>query len=384
MTDSHGTITGKRIILEIVREMREGLHPLLYSRVAPGLYCVYLHSEDFSRLEGLVPRIRAEAQRALAEEMRRLNEPPRPPGLRWFVAVEPAPPIEVPAQGWEIQIEPDRDDEVTPGTFVILSRLTLPALPQFEGGAATTKVFKTVVAGETRTKTEQVFQTARPQPQPPMVFAVPDPASTQAGISSYVPPGGPAGGSPFAPSSAPSFIPPPSVPLAGSTPGALAGSAGGPPPVPSSTSMPAPAITGAVPPPERTSRTLAQIALEDARGARLFVMDKPDIKIGRGGQFRLVDLQIDGSTRISRVHARIRCDEQGRFFIKDLSEWGTTVNGQRIARGVVKEGDEIREVDIEAELPARARIGLADTLFLEFTAAEQTTGVFNAGAGAAV
>lgn len=357
MTDSHGTITGKRIILEIVREMREGLHPLLYSRVAPGLYCVYLHSEDFSRLEGLVPRIRAEAQRALAEEMRRLNEPPRPPGLRWFVAVEPAPPIEVPAQGWEIQIEPDRDDEVTPGTFVILSRLTLPALPQFEGGAATTKVFKTVVAGETRTKTEQVFQTARPQPQPPMVFAVPDLASTpaaapaSAAISSYVPTGGPAGG---------------------------------PPPVPSSAGMPAPAITGAVPPPERTSRTLAQIALEDARGARLFVMDKPDIKIGRGGQFRLVDLQIDGSTRISRVHARIRCDEQGRFFIKDLSEWGTTVNGQRIARGVVKEGDEIREVDIEAELPARARIGLADTLFLEFTAAEQTTGVFNAGAGAAV
>jgi predicted component of type VI protein secretion system len=99
------------------------------------------------------------------------------------------------------------------------------------------------------------------------------------------------------------------------------------------------------------------------------VMDKPDIKIGRGGQFRLVDLQLDASIRISRVHARIRRDDRGRFFIKDLSEWGTTVDGHRIARGVTKEGDEVREIDVESELPARARIGLADVVFLEFTAA---------------
>jgi pSer/pThr/pTyr-binding forkhead associated (FHA) protein len=318
MSDSLGSVTGKRIILEIVREMRDGLHPLLYSRVAPGLYCVYLHPQDFSKLEGLVPRIRAEAQRALAEEMRRLNEPARPQGLKWFTAIEePGPPIEVPAQGWEIQIEPDRDDEVGPGTFVILSRLTLPPLPQFEGGAATTKVFKTVVAGEKRTKTEQVFQ------------------------------------------SVPSKLAPAPAPV-----------------VPASAE---PETQPQSPATERAAKPLARISVEDARGARLFVMDKPDIKIGRGGQFRLVDLQLDGSTRISRVHARIRRDDQGRFFIKDLSEWGTTVNGQRIARGVIKEGDEIREIDVEAELPARARIGLADTLFLDFTAAGQTTGVFTAG-----
>jgi len=354
MTDSHGSVTGKRIILEIVREMRDGLHPLLYSRVAPGLYCVYLHPEDFSRLEGLVPRIRAEAQRALAEEMRRLNEPARPQGLRWFTATEePAPPIDLPAQGWEIQIEPDRDDEVAPGTFVILSRLTLPALPQFEGGAPTTKVFKTVVAGETRTKTEQVFQTARP---PAAVTAL-EPAPVPAPAAVAVP-----------------------EPAPVSTPAAVA--------APEPTRLPAPVAaseavtTAALQTSGRTARALAQIAVEDARGARLFVMDKPDIKIGRGGQFRLVDLQLDGPTRISRVHARIRRDEQGRFFIKDLSEWGTTVNGQRIARGVIKEGDEIREIDVEAELPARARIGLAETLFLDFIAAEQTTGVFSAGAGA--
>ncbi len=128
-----------------------------------------------------------------------------------------------------------------------------------------------------------------------------------------------------------------------------------PPPVPAPRSTPV--------------RGLAEIALADNLGPRVFVMDKPDIKIGRGGQFRLVDLQLDASIRISRVHARIRRDDQGRFFIKDLSEWGTTVDGQRIARGVTKEGDEVREIDVEAELPASARIGLADVVFLEFTAA---------------
>jgi len=114
---------------------------------------------------------------------------------------------------------------------------------------------------------------------------------------------------------------------------------------------------------------LAEITVQDAHGHRIFVMDKHDIKIGRGGQFRLVDLQLDGSTRISRVHARIRRDEQGRFFIKDLSEWGTTLNGQRIARGVIREGEEVREIDVESELPTRAQIGLADAVSLEFTAA---------------
>jgi hypothetical protein len=352
MTDSHGSVTGKRIILEIVREMRDGLHPLLYSRVAPGLYCVYLHPEDFSRLEGLVPRMRAEAQRALAEEMRRLNEPARPQGLRWFTAPEePLPPIEVPAAGWEIQIEADRDDEVAPGTFVILSRLTLPPLPQFEGGSATTKVFKTVVAGEKRTKTEQVFKDT--PTLAPAAAVTPLPAS--AGVAAAAP----------APTAAPALPAPAAVALA-------------------------PALGSASPATERTGRVLAQIAVQDARGPRLFVMDKADIKIGRGGQFRLVDLQLDGPTRISRVHARIRRDDHGRFFIKDLSEWGTTVNGQRIARGVVKEGEEIREIDVEAELPARARIGLAELIFLEFTAAEQTTAIVHtsesasAGADAAV
>jgi pSer/pThr/pTyr-binding forkhead associated (FHA) protein len=344
MNEPRGSVTGKRIILEIVREMREGLHPLLYSRVAPGLYCVYLHPEDFARIEGLVPRIRAEAGRALSDELSRLNGAATPGGgvANWFVAREDTPPIEEPAGGWAIQIEPDRDDEVPAGSFVILSKLTLPPLPQFEGGSPTTKVFKTVVSGEKRSKTEQVFKTP-----PALVAASDQPVPAASGATPAV---------------------------AAAAPSAMAGIPPQPPPLPPSQQPPAQVFSGAVlssPPAPRMTpvRGLAEIALADNLGPRVFVMDKPDIKIGRGGQFRLVDLQIDASIRISRVHARIRRDDRGRFFIKDLSEWGTTVDGHRIARGVTKEGDEVREIDVEAELPPHARIGLADVLFLEFTAA---------------
>ena len=347
MNEPRGSVTGKRIILEIVREMREGLHPLLYSRVAPGLYCVYLHPEDFTRIEGLVPRIRAEAGRALSEELSRLNAGSSPGGgvSGWFVAREEAPPVEEPAAGWAIQIEADRDDEVTPGSFVILSKLTLPPLPQFEGGSPTTKVFKTVVSGEKRTKTEQVFK-AEPASVAPVAAVAAPLAAAVAPPSAAVAPA----------SVATPQLPPPSPPPAQPAPQVFSGAVlSTPPPVSAPRSAPV--------------RGLAEIALADNLGPRVFVMDKPDIKIGRGGQFRLVDLQLDAPIRISRVHARIRRDDQGRFFIKDLSEWGITVDGRRIARGVTKEGDEVREIDVEAELPPRARIGLADVVFLEFTAA---------------
>ena len=236
------------------------------------------------------------------------------------------------------------------GSFVILSKLTLPPLPQFEGGSPTTKVFKTVVSGEKRSKTEQVFKSAPTPPQAPA--SAPTPVASPLPVSAAV-----------VPSASAPAVPVPAAP-------AVMTASPGPGQPGESVDFVALAPFASPGGPRSTPvRGLAEIALADNLGPRVFVMDKPDIKIGRGGQFRLVDLQLDAPVRISRVHARIRRDDQGRFFIKDLSEWGTTVDGQRIARGVTKEGDEVREIDVEAELPPRARIGLADAVFLEFTAA---------------
>src|SRR5260370_20669280 len=65
--------TAREIILEIVRNMREGLEPLHYSTLPPAIYHVYLHPEDMERLRGILPRIVDEARRALDTELESLN-----------------------------------------------------------------------------------------------------------------------------------------------------------------------------------------------------------------------------------------------------------------------------------------------------------------------
>ena len=73
---------------------------------------------------------------------------------------------------------------------------------------------------------------------------------------------------------------------------------------------------------------------------------------------------------VSREHARIRRDPQSdRFFLIDLSTLGTTVNGQRVPRGYEESDGSKRENGAEVPLPDGARIGLADTVFLQFDVA---------------
>ena len=64
----------------------------------------------------------------------------------------------------------------------------------------------------------------------------------------------------------------------------------------------------------------------------VFIMRKESIKIGRGGagSGAWVDVQVMTSAKVSREHCWIRCDASGRFFIQDVSTWGTSVNDEPI------------------------------------------------------
>jgi hypothetical protein len=67
------------------------------------------------------------------------------------------------------------------------------------------------------------------------------------------------------------------------------------------------------------------------------------------------------------VHARITRDPQsGRFSLIDLSTLGTTLNGRHVPRGYDEVDGNKRENGAETALPDTARIGLADTVFLDF------------------
>ena len=94
---------------------------------------------------------------------------------------------------------------------------------------------------------------------------------------------------------------------------------------------------------------------------------KDSVTVGRGGIAYPVDIRIVSSVDVSREHARIRRDVQtGRFFIIDLSSLGTTLNGRHVPKGYDEVDGTKRENQVETPLPDQARIGLADTVYLDF------------------
>jgi pSer/pThr/pTyr-binding forkhead associated (FHA) protein len=112
---------------------------------------------------------------------------------------------------------------------------------------------------------------------------------------------------------------------------------------------------------------LARIVHDDDTGRHGFDVVKDSITIGRGGASYPVDVAIASSADVSREHARIRRDPaSGRFFIIDLSSLGTTLNGRHVPRGYADVDGTKRENGVETPLPDRARIGLAETVYLEF------------------
>ena len=114
----------------------------------------------------------------------------------------------------------------------------------------------------------------------------------------------------------------------------------------------------------------ATLRFSDQRGEKVFAMTREEIVIGRGGKAVWVDLKLEGPPDISREHCRIRRDsDTGNFFVKDLSQYGTAVNGRAIPTSIERsaQGDRV-DRNIEVPLPRAAKIALADVLVIEFEA----------------
>jgi pSer/pThr/pTyr-binding forkhead associated (FHA) protein len=297
--------SGRHIILELVREMEERLYPLLYRVLPPRAYHVYLHPDDYRDIETIAPVIAADAQRALTERVDTLNRRPRWQGL----LLGKQPPIEPPPAGWEIAIHPDANSELERGQIGIVSRLAVAATPTFEGGTPTTRIARTVVTGALRRTTTR------------------EEAAAVASASTAV---------------AHATIAEPRVDL--------------------SAGLSAEALAKV-----EAARGVAQLAYADEHGPHVFVMRKDVVSIGRGGSAHWVDVQVTTGPRVSREHCRIRRRGDGRFFLQDLSTWGTSVNGQRVKPYVqTSTAGQLEETGQEQELPRDARIQLADALLIEF------------------
>ena len=297
--------------------MEERLYPLLYRVLPPGAYHVYLHPDDYREIETIAQVIASDAQRALTERVATLNRRPRWHGL----LVGKQPPIELPSAGWQISIHPDANSELARGQIGIVSRLSVATTPTFEGGTPTTRIARTVVTGTLRRTTTREEIAAPPAPA-----AVPTTVST----------------------------PPVAVAAA---PSAVANVTAEPRVDPSAVALAK----------VEAARGVAHLAYVDEQGPHIFVMRKDVVSIGRGGSAHWVDVQVATGPRVSREHCRIRRADDGRFFLQDLSTWGTSVNGQRVKPYVhTSPAGQLEETGQEHELPRDARIQLADALLIEF------------------
>jgi FHA domain-containing protein len=281
---------GRQIWKAVRAELILNLYALPFSTLAPSVYHVYLHPDDFDAVEHVCPCIVAQVERALTAEVERINrgfERSARRLLTRFLERDALAPIEIPVSGWNVHVQADRNGELKRGFLGIVSTLSVPAPVEY-GGTPTTRIVKSVVGGRQRTTSTEVR-------------------------------------------------------------------------APQSVSTPAPA---------HDSGERARLTYEDDQGKHIFTMRKDSLSVGRGGSSAWVDVQVITASKVSREHFRLRRDASGRFFIQDVSLWGTTVNGEALPPPV-KTVDGVAGPGPERELPATARIGMADVLVMQFEAVQR-------------
>jgi len=253
--------------------MRANLEELRYTTVAPSRYTVYVSQAEFTRLEGILPRLQSETIRALNDELTRVSRrgPVRHAWRRLRRRL--SPPLENADAQWHVEFLPDLDGDLRNEQDVIVhSELVLPAAPELGAGERTRRV--------STMASERSERTAAAGPQ----------ASAH-----------------------------------------------------------------------------ARLTYEDRAGAHQYEIVLDSTTIGRGGARYPVNVRVTTSDDVSREHARIRrAADSGEFFLIDLSIHGTTLDGRPVPRGYGDDGAGRRENGVETILPKRARIGLADTIFMDF------------------
>lgn len=285
----HGKRTSGDLIDAIVDNMRQNLEELKYATLAPSRYTVYLSSAEHARIEGIIPRLQAEATRALDEELARINRPRLLKGLARRVselAGGRRPPLENAGPRWHVEFLPDTDgDLAAEGDIMVHSDLVLS--PDLELGVGErTRRITTTRHGDTKSTSARLISSSTPASGTPLVYA--------------------------------------------------------------------------------------RLTYRDNLGDHGYDVVGDQATIGRGGHAFPVDVRVSTSEDVSREHARIRRDgATGQFFLIDLSTLGTTLNGRHVPRGVEERGGVKRENGAETALPSRARIGLADTVFLDFEQVER-------------
>jgi hypothetical protein len=133
-------LPARDIVQAIVRNMRENLEELPYSRLAPSRYVVYLHPTEFARLEGIVPILEQQSARALTDELQRLTHRPLWRRSADRIAGRSTREVEKAGADWQVTFLPDPDDELEEGGVLVYSELKLPGRPEPGSGERTRRI----------------------------------------------------------------------------------------------------------------------------------------------------------------------------------------------------------------------------------------------------
>lgn len=149
------------LIEAVLDNMRSNLEPLKYSTLAPSRYVVYLHPDEFSRVERILPLLREQTCRALGEELQKLNH--RPLYRQYWERIGGAtPPIENVAREWQIEFVPDADGELAPDDILIHSELLLSGAGDELGAGQRTRRITTVYGGNRTTRRQETISQVEP------------------------------------------------------------------------------------------------------------------------------------------------------------------------------------------------------------------------------
>jgi hypothetical protein len=150
--------TGRDIVLAIGENMRQSLEPLVTKTIAPSLYQVYLHADDYDRLRSLFGELEEEAKRLLDGELERLNRgtaPAFPRILRKKKDAAPSAPKFVSAEGkWTVRFQEDPNGTLSPGDVEVISEFARPPESGYGAGSKTHRISTTRRLGQMTTHRE--------------------------------------------------------------------------------------------------------------------------------------------------------------------------------------------------------------------------------------
>ena len=100
-----GNLSGQAIIDELIRNMELGQFEMGFSVLLPCVFSLYLHPDDYARLEGVFNLIVEDAKRALCTRVAQLNS--RPSILGWKRPGRQPKEFKIASRDWVLEFLPD-------------------------------------------------------------------------------------------------------------------------------------------------------------------------------------------------------------------------------------------------------------------------------------